>query len=172
MLSQVLLLLLLLFFFFNYDLYKVPSWMQYHRRHCQKRINVFFHLSWLGIVAYSLICCQAILLHYRYLKIAMGLFEFSFISAINSSNDNSCHEVTSRQIASGTGKCWCGFGSCHLIFFFFFFSFFSGGMLLLAQIVPLKMLIFSTGMLDVLRKHVASLVCNQGLCTLRIIRMA
>lgn len=52
-----------------------------------------------------------------------------------------------------------------------FFSF-SGGMLLLAQIVPLKMLIFSTGMLDVLRKHVASLVCNQGLCTLRIIRMA
>lgn len=55
--------------------------------------------------------------------------------------------------------------------FFSFFSF-SGGMLLLAQIVPLKMLIFSTGMLDVLRKHVASLVCNQGLCTLRIIRMA
>lgn len=30
-------------------------------RHCRNGINVFFQLTWLDMVAYSVICCQAIL---------------------------------------------------------------------------------------------------------------
>lgn len=146
----------------------MPSWMQYHRLETLSERNKRFLsavLAWhCGIQTHLL---PGYSFKLRVFKDCHGLFEFSFISAINSSSNNSCHEVAPQQIVSGTGKCWCGLRSCHLIFFFFF----SGGMLMLAQIVPCKLLVFSIGMLDVLRKHAASLVCKQELCTLRTIRM-